>query len=330
MSIKIRFNAGLKAVAAGAMAVAAMAATAPAMAAYPEQPIRLVVGFSAGGTTDVVARIVGKEVGEALGQPVVVENRPGAGSNIGAEMVARAKPDGYTLYMVAVTSAINQTLYKNIRFNLIDDFTPVALAVRVPNVLVVNPELPVKSVKELVDYAKKNPGKLNFASSGSGTSIHMAGELFKQLADIDVVHIPYKGSSPAVTDLIGGQVDFMFDNMPSSWPQVEGGKLRALAVTTAERSKAAPDLPTMQEEGFPTFDVSSWFGVIAPKGTPDDVVEKLNKAIRAALAKPAVQSQMDDLGAIVADTTPEQFGDFIKSEVENWGKVVKASGATVD
>jgi tripartite-type tricarboxylate transporter receptor subunit TctC len=232
--------------------------------------------------------------------------------------------------MVAVTSAINQTLYKNIRFNLIDDFTPVALAVRVPNVLVVNPDLPVKSVKELVDYAKKNPGKLNFASSGSGTSIHMAGELFKQLADIDVVHIPYKGSSPAVTDLIGGQVDFMFDNMPSSWPQVEGGKLRALAVTTAERSKAAPDLPTMQEEGFPTFDVSSWFGVIAPKGTPDDVVEKLNKAIRAALAKPAVQSQMDDLGAIVADTTPEQFGDFIKSEVENWGKVVTASGATVD
>jgi tripartite-type tricarboxylate transporter receptor subunit TctC len=330
MSIKIRFNAGLKAVAAGTMAIAAMAATTPAAAAYPEQPIRLVVGFSAGGTTDVVARIVGKEVGEALGQPVVVENRPGAGSNIGAEMVARAKPDGYTLYMVAVTSAINQTLYKNIRFNLIDDFTPVALAVRVPNVLVVNPDLPVKSVKELVDYAKKNPGKLNFASSGSGTSIHMAGELFKQLADIDVVHIPYKGSSPAVTDLIGGQVDFMFDNMPSSWPQVEGGKLRALAVTTAERSKAAPDLPTMQEEGFPTFDVSSWFGVIAPKGTPDDVVEKLNKAIRAALAKPAVQSQMDDLGAIVADTTPEQFGDFIKSEVENWGKVVTASGATVD
>jgi len=330
MSIKIRFNAGLKAVAAGAMAIASIAATTPAAAAYPEQPIRLVVGFSAGGTTDVVARIVGKEVGEALGQPVVVENRPGAGSNIGAEMVARAKPDGYTLYMVAVTSAINQTLYKNIRFNLVDDFTPVALAVRVPNVLVVNPDLPVKSVKELVDYAKKNPGKLNFASSGSGTSIHMAGELFKQLADIDVVHIPYKGSSPAVTDLIGGQVDFMFDNMPSSWPQVEGGKLRALAVTTAERSKAAPDLPTMQEEGFPTFDVSSWFGVIAPKGTPDDVVEKLNKAIRAALAKPTVQSQMDDLGAIVADTTPEQFGDFIKSEVENWGKVVTASGATVD
>jgi len=330
MSIKIRFNAGLKAVAAGAMAIASIAATTPAAAAYPEQPIRLVVGFSAGGTTDVVARIVGKEVGEALGQPVVVENRPGAGSNIGAEMVARAKPDGYTLYMVAVTSAINQTLYKNIRFNLVDDFAPVALAVRVPNVLVVNPDLPVKSVKELVDYAKKNPGKLNFASSGSGTSIHMAGELFKQLADIDVVHIPYKGSSPAVTDLIGGQVDFMFDNMPSSWPQVEGGKLRALAVTTAERSKAAPDLPTMQEEGFPTFDVSSWFGVIAPKGTPDDVVEKLNKAIRDALAKPAVQSQMDDLGAIVADTTPEQFGDFIKSEVENWGKVVTASGATVD
>lgn len=330
MSIKFCFNAGVKAIAASAMAFAATTVAGPAMAAYPEQPIRLVVGFSAGGTTDVVARIIGKEIGEELGQPVVVENRPGAGSNIGAEMVARAKPDGYTLYMVAVTSAINQTLYKNIRFNLIDDFDPVALAVRVPNVLVVNPKLPVNSVKELVDYAKAHPGEMNFASSGSGTSIHMAGELFKQLADIDVVHIPYKGSSPAVTDLIGGQVDFMFDNMPSSWPHVEAGKLRALAVTTAERSKTAPDLPTMRESGFPTFDVSSWFGVIAPKGTPKEAIDKLNKAIRQALAKPAVQSQMEDLGAMPADTTPEQFGDFIKSEVDSWGKVVKASGATVD
>src|SRR5690606_30447517 len=196
----------------------------------------------------------------------VVENRPGAGSNIGTELVARAEPDGYTLYMVAVTSAINQTLYKNLRFDLVKDFAPVALAVKVPNVLVVNPSVPVKSVKELVDYAKANPGKLNFASSGSGTSIHMAGEMFKQIAKIDVAHIPYKGSAPALTDLMGGQVQFMFDNMPSAWPHVEAGKLRALAVTTADRSKSAPDLPTLKESGFPQFDVSSWFGVLAPKG----------------------------------------------------------------
>lgn len=301
-----------------------------AAAAYPDKPIRLVVGFSAGGTTDVSARIIGKEMGEALGQPVVVENRPGAGSNIATEMVMRAAPDGYTLYMVAVTAAINQTLYKNVKFDLTKDFEPVALAVQVPNVLVVNPNVPAKSVKELVDYAKANPGKMNFASSGSGTSIHMAGELFKQAAGIDVIHIPYKGSGPAVTDLVGGQVDFMFDNMPASWPNVQAGKLRALAVTTANRSSTAPDLPTMQESGFPGFDVSSWFGVLAPKGTPSDIVEKLNKVIRDALAKPEVQQQLAGLGAVPANTTTAQFAAFIKSEVDGWAKVVKASGATVD
>ncbi|MYN13378.1 tripartite tricarboxylate transporter substrate binding protein [Pusillimonas sp. TS35] len=330
MLFSTTFAAGLKKLAVGAVATAAAVAAPSAFAAYPEQPIRLVVGFSAGGTTDVSARIIGKELGDALGQPVVVENRPGAGSNIAAEQVARAKPDGYTLYMVAVTSTINQTLYKNLRFDIQKDFDPVALAVKVPNVLVVNPKVPAKSVKELVDYAKANPGKMNFASSGSGTSIHMAGELFKQLAGVDVVHIPYKGSSPAVTDLLGGQVDFMFDNMPSAWPHVEAGKLRALAVTTAERSETAPNLPTMKESGFPTFDVSSWFGVLAPAGTPKDIVEKLNVAIREALKKPEVKKQLAQLGAVPADTTPEQFGAFIKSEVETWGKVVKTSGATVD
>ncbi|MCC2596580.1 tripartite tricarboxylate transporter substrate binding protein [Pusillimonas sp. MFBS29] len=304
--------------------------SATASAAYPDRPIKMVVGFSAGGTTDTVARIVSKEMSDALGQSVVVDNRPGAGSNIASELVARSDPDGYTLYMVAVTSAINQTLYKNLRFNLIEDFTPVALAVRVPNVLVVNPKVPVKSVKELVDYAKANPGKLNFASSGSGTSIHMAGELFKQSAGIDAVHIPYKGSAPAMADLIGGQVDYMFDNMPSAWPHVESGSLRALAVTTADRSKTAPDLPTMQESGFPSFDVSSWFGVIAPKGTPPEIINKLNEVMLAALAKPEVQKSLEDLGAVPAKTTPAEFGNFIKSEVEGWAKVVKASGATVD
>lgn len=316
--------------AAGLAAVASLVAAPAALAAYPEKPIRLIVGFSAGGTTDVVARIVGKEVGEALGEPVVVENRPGAGSNIAAEMVARADPDGYTLLMVAVTSAINHTLYKNLKFDLTTDFDPVALAVRVPNVLVVNPEVKANSVDELVALLKANPGQVNFASSGSGTSIHMAGELFKLRADVDVAHIPYKGSANALTDLIGGQVQYMFDNMPSAWPHVESGKLRALAVTTADRSKTAPDLPTMQEAGFKDFDVSSWFGVIGPKGMPAEVVEKLNKSIREALAKPEVRERLEGLGAVPADTTPEQFGQFIKTEVDTWGPVVTASGATVD
>ena len=316
---------------AAAAALAGLAGfSTGAVAAYPDHPIRLIVGFSAGGTTDVVARIVGKEISQELGQSVIIDNRPGAGSNIGAELVARAKPDGYTLYMVAVTSAINQTLYKNIKFNLVNDFAPVALAVKVPNILVVNPKLPVHSVKELVAYAKANPGKLNFASSGSGTSIHMAGELFKQVAGVDMLHVPYKGSAPAETDLMGGQVQLMFDNMPAAWPHVQAGKLRALAVTTAERSKTAPDLPTMEESGFPNFDVSSWFGVIAPKGTPADVVNTLNAAIEKALSKPDVQKRFADLGAVAVKTTPAEFGEFIKSQVDTWAKVVKASGAQVD
>lgn len=320
----------LKLLAASAALAGLAGFSTGAAAAYPDHAIRLVVGFSAGGTTDVVARIVGKEISQELGQAVVVENRPGAGSNIATELVARAKPDGYTLYMVAVTSAINQTLYKNIKFNLVKDFAPVALAVKVPNVLVVNPKVPANSVKELVAYAKANPGKLNFASSGSGTSIHMAGELFKQRAGVDILHVPYKGSAPAETDLMGGQVDMMFDNMPAAWPHVKAGKLRALAVTTSERSKTAPDLPTMEESGFPNFDVSSWFGVLAPAGTPAEVVNKLNAAIEKGLSKPDVQKRLTDLGAVVAKTTPAQFGEFIQSEVTTWAKVVKASGATVD
>ncbi|EWM48380.1 tripartite tricarboxylate transporter receptor family protein [Bordetella holmesii 41130] len=292
--------------------------------------MRIVVGFSAGGTTDVIARIMAKELTEALGQSFVVENKPGGGSNIATDYVARATPDGYTLLFVAVTSAINQTLYSNVNFDLVKDFAPVALGAKVPNVLVINPQVPVKSVQELVAYAKANPGKLAFASSGSGTSIHMAGELFKQRAGIDVLHVPYKGSAPAVTDLIGGQVQFMFDNMPSSWPHAQSGKLRALAVTTAERSKSAPDLPTMQEAGFDKFDVSSWFGLVAPAGTPKDVIDTLNAAMMKGLDKPSVQKAYESLGAIGQKTTPAEFGAFIKSEVEGWAPVVKTSGARVD
>lgn len=303
---------------------------ANAQAAYPDKPVRILVGFSPGGTTDVVARIVAKELSDELGQPFVVENRPGASSNIATEAVARAAPDGYTLLMVAVTSAVNQTLFKKLNFDLVADFAPMALAARVPNVLVVNPNVPAKDVKELVAYAKANPDKVSFASSGSGTSIHMAGELFKLETGLKTLHVPYKGSSPALTDLMGGQVQFMFDNMPSAWPHVQSGKLRALAVTTADRSASAPDLPTMIEAGFPNFDVSSWFGLLAPKGTPPEIVERINAAVNKAMAKPDVQQRFAGLGAVPGSGSAADFQNFIKTEVDRWAKVVKASGATVD
>lgn len=330
MSIKLsRFPLRAAAlVFSGLMATASISAAAQGN--YPDKTVRIVVGFSAGGTTDVVARILAKELTEELGQSFVVENKPGAGSNIGVESVVRAPADGYTLLMMAVTSAINQSLYPKLRFDITKDLTPIALAAKVPNVLVVNPGVPVNTVQELIDYGKKNPGKLNFASSGSGTSIHMAGELFKLETKLDVSHIPYKGSSPAVTDLIGGQVQYMFDNMPSAWPHVQSGKLRALAVTTPTRSPAAPDVPTMQESGFKGFDVSSWFGLMAPAGTPAPIIDKLNAAVLKALAKPDVQKKMQDLGAEPQKTTPAEFGAFIKKEVDTWAPVVKASGAKVD
>ena len=314
----------------GAAALLPLASQAADPKKYPERAVRVVVGFSAGGTTDVVARIMAKELTAELGQSFVVDNKPGAGSNIATEQVARAENDGYTLLFVAVTSAINQTLYPKVRFDLEKDFAPVALGAKVPNVLVVNPSVPANNVQELIAFAKANPDKVSYASSGSGTSIHMAGELFKLRTGLKTQHIPYKGSSPALTDLMAGQVQFMFDNMPSAWPHAQSGKLRALAVTTSERSKSAPDLPTMQESGFAGFDVSSWFGLIAPAGTPPDVVNKLNAAMVKALDKPEVQTSFEKLGAVGVKTTPAEFGQFIKSEVEGWAPVVKASGAKVD
>lgn len=314
----------------GAVALLPLASQAADPKKYPERAVRVVVGFSAGGTTDVVARIMAKELTAELGQSFVVDNKPGAGSNIATEQVARAENDGYTLLFVAVTSAINQTLYPKVRFDLEKDFAPVALGAKVPNVLVVNPSVPVNTVQELIAYAKANPDKVSYASSGSGTSIHMAGELFKLRTGLKTQHIPYKGSSPALTDLMGGQVQFMFDNMPSSWPHVKAGKLKALAVTTSKRSPTAPDLPTMEESGIKPFDVSSWFGLIAPAGTPPEVVQKLNAAMNRAFDKPQVKEAYEKLGAVAEKNTPEQFGAFIKSEVAGWAPVVKSSGATVD
>ena len=303
---------------------------ASAQGAYPNKPVRIVVGFSAGGTTDIVARIMAKELTAALGQSFVVDNKPGAGSNIATDMVAAAPPDGYTLLFVAVTSTINQTLYPNVKFDLNRDFEAVALGAKVPNILVVHPSVPAKNVKEFIDWARANEGKISYASSGSGTSIHMAGEMFKFRTGLKTQHIPYKGSAPAVTDLIGNQVQFMFDNMPASWPHVQSGKLKALAVTTKTRSPSAPDLPTMEESGVKPFDVSSWFGLIAPKGTPKDIVDKLNKAMNAAFDKPEVKEAYAKLGAVAEKNTPQDFSKFIAAEVQNWAPIVKASGAKVD
>lgn len=311
-------------------AVLALSSSSAVFAAYPEKPVHMVVGFAPGGTTDVAARVVANELSNKLGQSFVVENRPGAGSNLAASLVAKSNPDGYTLFVIPITLAINQTLYKNLDFHIVNDFAAIARFIQSPNLLVVNPSLPVESVQELVDYAKNNPGKLAFASAGTGGSTHMAGELFKLQAEIDMLHVPYKGSAPAMTDLIGGQVQLSFDNMPSAWPHVQAGRLRALAVTTEERSPSAPDVPTMMESGFPDFKVSAWFGLVAPKGTPQDVIDTLNTAINEVLEMPAVIERFEGLGAAPAPMSPEEFDQFIATEVEVWGEVVEASGASSD
>ncbi|HZA49135.1 MAG TPA: tripartite tricarboxylate transporter substrate binding protein [Myxococcaceae bacterium] len=316
-------------------AVAAMLllASAAALAAepYPSKPIKVIVPFPAGGTTDLVARVIGQELTKAWGQQVVVENRPGAGGNIGSEAAAKSPPDGYTLLMGTVgTHGINPSLYKKLPYDAVKDFAPITLATSGPNILVVHPSLPAKSVKELIAYAKANPAKLNFASSGNGTSIHLCGELFKTKTGLQMTHVPYKGSAPAVTDLIGGQVQLMFDNMPSAWPHVKTGKLRALAVTTAKRSQTAPDLPTIAESGVPGFDATSWFGLLAPAGTPKEIVTKLNKETVRILKTPEVKERLLAQGAEPVGNSPEQFAAHIKAEIEKWRKVVEASGAQID
>ena len=299
--------------------------------AYPVKPIRLVVPFPPGGATDIHARAVAQKLTDAWGQSVIVDNRPGAGGNIGSELVAKAAPDGYTLEMGTVgTHAINASLYSKMPYDHVRDFAPVILVAGVPNVLVVNPGLPVNSVQELIAYAKANPGKLNFASSGSGTSIHLAGELFKVMAGVQMTHVPYKGSSPALQDLLGGQVQLMFDNLPPSLPHIKAGKLRALGVTSATRAPALPDVPTIAESGLPGFEASSWFGVLAPAGTPPAIIAKLNAEIAKWLDTPEAKEKMLALGANAAGGTPEDFAKHIAAETAKWAKVVKESGAKVD
>jgi tripartite-type tricarboxylate transporter receptor subunit TctC len=316
--------------AGGAGAVAAALPGHLLAQGYPNKPIKFVVGFAPGGATDVIGRLMAKKMGDALGQPIIIENKAGASSNIGAEAVVRAAPDGYTFYVCAITSAINVSLFPKLPFDFAKDFEPVALFANVPNILVVHPSVQARTVKELIDYARANPGKLSYASSGAGTSIHLSGELFKMLAKVDLVHIPYKGSAPAMTDMIGGQVQVMFDNMPSALPHVKAGKLRALAVTSAQRSPSAPEVPTMGEGGVQGFDVQSWFGLVAPKGTPRDIITRMNAEAVKALATPDIKERFMDLGAVPGPMSPEGFGDYIRAEIARWSEVVKVSGAKVE
>ena len=310
---------------------AAAATAAQAQAPYPSKPVRIVVPFPAGGTTDILARAVAQKLVESNGQPVVVDNRPGAGGNIGAELVAKAPPDGYTLLMGTVgTHAINPSLYARMPYDHQKDFAPVILVAGVPNVLVVHPSVPANTVQELIAYGRANPGKLNFASSGSGTSIHLAGELFKTMSGVQMTHVPYKGSAPAIADLIGGQVQIMFDNLPSALPQIKAGRLRALAVTSAQRAPALPDVPTVAEAGLPGFEASSWFGLLAPAGTPKDVIAKLNTEVAKWLASPEAREKLTAQGANAFGMSPEDFVRHIAVETTKWQKVVKESGAKVD
>jgi len=318
--------------AAAIMSAAAAVVPAGAFAqAFPNKPITIIVPFAAGGTTDILARVIGQGLSAELGQSVVVDNRAGAGGNIGGQMAARAPADGYTLFMGTVgTHAINAALYKKMPFDPVKDFAPLTRVANVPNLLVANPNQPYKSVQELIAYAKANPGKVNFGSSGSGSSIHLSGELFKSLAKVDMQHVPYKGSAPAVTDLLGNQIGIMFDNMPSAIQHVRSGKLRPIAVTTAKRSPELPDVPTIAEAGVPGYEATSWFGMFAPAGTPAPIVAQLNKALVKVLSQPETKKKLADQGAEPVSETPEQFAAFIQAESAKWGKVVKESGASVD
>ncbi len=300
--------------------------------AYPARPVTIIVPFVAGGTTDIMARLMADRLGNALGQRFIVENRPGAGGNPGAATVARAEPDGYTLLMGTVgTHAINASLYARMPFDPVRDFAPIAFVSGVPNAMIVNPErIPVRTPAEFAAFARAKPGGAFMASSGLGTSIHLSGEMFQQRAGLKMTHVPYRGSAPALTDMLSGQVDVMFDNLPSCLGFIQGGQLRALAVTSAARSAVLPDVPTMAESGFPGFDATSWFGLFAPRGTPEAITARLNREALAALATDDMRRRLADLGAEPRPMTPVEFAGSIAAEQERWAAAVKASGARLE
>jgi tripartite-type tricarboxylate transporter receptor subunit TctC len=314
--------------AAGAAALPVVSRIAWAQA-YPTRPVHVIVGFPPGGTADIVARLMGQRLSQRLGQPFVIENRPGAGGNIATEAVVRAPPDGYMLLLAATLNTINATLYDKLNYNFIRDIAPVACIIRTPLIMVVNPAVPAKTVPEFIAYAKDNAGKVTMASAGTGTTAHIAGELFKMMTGIDMLHVPYRGGAPALTDLMGGQVQVYFTPLPESISTIKGGKVRALAVTTATRSEALPDVPPVGD--FVTgYEASVWFGVGAPKNTPAEIVEKLNKEINVGLADPKIKARLAELGGTLLAGSPADFGKLIADETEKWGKIVKFAGAKVD
>ena len=296
---------------------------------YPTRPVRLIIGYPPGGSADMTARLMGQWLSERLGQTFVIESRPGAATNIATEAVVHAPPDGYTLLLVAPANAINVTLYEKLNYNFVHDIAPVAGLIRFPNVMEVNPSVPAKTVPEFFAYAKANPGKLNMASSGNGSTIHVSGELFKMMTGISMIHVPYRGGAPALTDMISGQVQVMFDNVPTSIEFIRAGKLRPLAVTTAQRSEVLPDLPTVADF-VPGYEASAWYGVGAPKGTPAEIIDKLNSEINAILANPKTKSRFAELGASLIGGSPADFGRLVVEETDKWGKVVRFSGAKPD
>jgi tripartite-type tricarboxylate transporter receptor subunit TctC len=313
-----------------AIGISALACIGSAAALdYPTRPVHFVVGYPAGGATDIFARLIGQRLSERLGQQFVIENKAGAGNNIGTEAVVNAAPDGYTVLLVNPANAINASLYVKLNFVFLRDIAPVAGFARVPNVMVVPPDFPAKTVAEFIAYAKANPGKVNMASSGNGTSVHLSGELFKAMTGVELQHVPYRGSAPAITDLLGGRVQVMFDNMPSSISHIKSGSLRVLAVTTATRSPELPDVPTVGET-VKDYEASAWFGMGAPKNTPKEIIEKLNGEINAILAEPEMKTRIGELGGITMIGSPAEFGQVIATETEKWEKVVKFAGARVE
>jgi tripartite-type tricarboxylate transporter receptor subunit TctC len=313
--------------ATGAAALLALPHIAKSQA-YPSRPVHIILGFPPGGSSDVIGRLMAQWLSERLGQPFVFDNRPGAGSNIGTEMVARAPPDGYTLLWATSANAINATLYSNLNFDFPHNFVPVAGIFRVPNVLEVNPSVPVKTVPELIAYAKANPGKLNFASGGIGSTSHLAAELFKFMAGVDMRHVPYRGSAPALIDLLSGEVQVMFDLMPASIGYIRSGKLRALAVTTSMPSEALPDLPTVNKS-LPGYEASTWNGVVVPRNTSTEIIDRLSKEINAGLADPNIKARLNDLGATALVQSSADFGKLVADETEKWGKVIRAANLKV-